>query len=240
MEEIVGAAKRKLHIIVMSDTSGSMAGSKIESLNTAMEEVIPALKEASAENSQAEVFFRMIDFSTGAEWFPSNVAEPVANVRSWVPREASGVTDMGAALRLLTNELTLENLGPGNYPPVLILLSDGVPTDDWESALREFNNSVYGSKPSRTVRVALAVGGDADEDALKAFTGNSELVFKVTNPTQFVKTIKWATVTLSKVTTEGQSTVDAGTTAAEEAKIVDSHHVDMDDGTVFADDGDWL
>jgi uncharacterized protein YegL len=46
---------------------------------------------------------------------------------------------------------------------------------------------------------------DADKDVLSRFTGNMETVVEVTNPTQMVSFLKWATVTLSKASSRSRA-----------------------------------
>ena len=51
----------------------------------------------------------------------------------------------------------------------------------------------------KSVRIAVAIGDDADFDALKKFTGNSELVIKVANAPKLVKAIKLASTIAASV-----------------------------------------
>lgn len=200
-------ARRSLHIFALCDTSGSMqSNGRIQSLNQAMSTVLPELKKESDSNPQADVKFRVIEFGTGARWMTAD-AKPMSEFGSswhWSDLEAGGVTDLGHAIDLLTAELQPEKLGSYNYPPVLILISDGAPTDDWESALKRFNDTAYGKKPSRTVRAAIAVTG-AEKGVLSQFTGNIETVVEATNPTQLAAFLKWATVTLSKASSQSRA-----------------------------------
>jgi uncharacterized protein YegL len=208
LEDPLGSvARRKLEIIFIVDTSGSMSiNGRIQALNQAAHTVLPELKDESDKNPQADVHFRVLEFATRARWASAD-PKPMSEFGSswhWTDLEAGGVTDFGAALDLLTDALQPEKLGTYNYPPVLVLLSDGSPTDDWESALERFNQSPFGRKAGRTVRAALAVT-DADKDVLSRFTGNMETVVEVTNPTQMVSFLKWATVTLSKASSRSRA-----------------------------------
>jgi uncharacterized protein YegL len=194
----------------MADCSGSMKGEKIESLNRCIHEVIPELRQAQEDEPFAEILVRAISFSTGAQWHITNPT-PVKQV-SWQDLPADGITDLGQALHLLTTALTPDKMGRRNHPPVIILLSDGAPTDEWEKNLKDFNASAWG-KPGRTVRVAIAIGEDADQDVLGKFTGNSEVVFKAQNAAQLRSLLRWATVTLSTQLSKGSSSTNAGVSA---------------------------
>ena len=83
---------------------------------------------------------RAIAFSTGARWH----IEPPTPVEDfeWRDVEAGGVTDLGAAIRLLSEELVPEKMGRrALLAPVIVLLSDGSPTDSWEQDLETFNQT---------------------------------------------------------------------------------------------------
>lgn len=209
-------SRSNLHFFWIADCSGSMNGSKIESLNRAIRECLPEVKDAHANNPYAQMFVRAIKFGNGASWHPNSQPVAVENYQ-WTDLVAAGCTDLGAAIQLLATELVPEKIGRRALPPVLVLLSDGQPTDDWKTALTQFNASGWG-KTGRTVRVAIAIGEDADTDVLAQFTGNKELVFKVDSAQQLKKVIRWASVELSRSASSGKSQV-AGQGAAPASAI---------------------
>ncbi len=53
-------------------------------------------------------------------------------------------------------------------PPILVLVSDGQPTDNFNSALERLVRMRWGAK---TVRIAIAIGDDADIGVLQQFMG---------------------------------------------------------------------
>jgi len=53
----------------------------------------------------------------------------------WTDLTADGVTDMGKALRLVADQLKIPPMTDG-LPPVLVLISDGQPTDDFNGGLK--------------------------------------------------------------------------------------------------------
>lgn len=204
-------ARRPLHFILVADCSGSMDGEKIQSLNQVVRDVIPAMVAANNENAFAEVLVRVLCFSSGAFW---RVSTPTSIMNfHWEDLSADGVTDLGAALDLLAADLTTANLGRRNRPPILVLLSDGGPTDDWESALQRFNATEWG-KPGRTVRVAIAIGVDADEGVLARFTGSPGTVFLVRNARQLTDVIQWVSITLPLGVSNGSVMPEATGTIA--------------------------
>lgn len=181
-------ARRPLHFIWMADCSGSMGhGGKIQSLNNAIREALPHMQQAAAENPNAEVMVRAVKFSNGASW---HVARPVpVDQFRWDDLEADGVTDLGQALQLVAAQLDPSVMPQRALPPVLVLISDGKPTDDVRTGLRALMNQPWGTK---AVRIAIAIGDDADLSVLQRFIGHPELEpLQANNAESLVKYIKW-------------------------------------------------
>lgn len=205
-------AKRPLQFIWIVDCSGSMAGKKIESLNLAIRESIKPMQDVADENPNAEVMVRVIKFSDGAQWHISQATE--IHSFKWADLSADGVTDMGKAMLLAAEALKVENMPQRGLPPVLVLSSDGQPTDDFGGGLKALMDQPWGKK---AVRIAVAIGDDADLNELQKFIGNPEIKPLVASNVQdLVKKIKWAsTVPLKAASNPASRPTDAtGTPAA--------------------------
>jgi len=200
-------ATRPLQFIWIVDCSGSMEGKKIEQLNFAIREALPAMQEVAKENPNAQVLVRAVRFSDGAQW---HVAQPTeAKDFKWPDLMADGVTDLGKALELVAEALKIENMPTRGLPPVLVLISDGQPTDDFASGLAKLMAQPWGVK---AVRIAIAIGDDADSDVLQKFIGNSEVKpLRSDNARDLAKKIKWAsTVPLKAASNPASRTPDQG------------------------------
>jgi uncharacterized protein YegL len=184
-------ANRPLHFIWICDCSGSMSvNGKIESLNNAIRDVIPLMQQEADRNPNAEILIRVIQFSSGAQWHTAQPT-PIHDFK-WTDLVAvvNGVTDMGNAMMLLAAELKSPPMTDRALPPVLVLISDGQPTDDFSSGLKQLMEQPWGKK---AVRIAIAVGTDADYEPLQKFIGHSEIQpLQANNPESLVKQIKWA------------------------------------------------
>jgi uncharacterized protein YegL len=182
-------AARALHFFWVADCSGSMStDGKIQSLNNAAREALPNMRRVAEENPNAAVLVRVLAFSSGARWL---VAEPtpVASF-SWVDLEAGGVTDLGAALSMLAKELHVPPMTSRALPPVLVLVSDGQPTDNFEQGLAELLAEPWGQ---RAVRIAIAIGRDTDYEVLERFIGNPRInPLTANHPDELVRYIHWA------------------------------------------------
>lgn len=187
-------ASRPLHFFWIVDCSGSMYGEKIGTVNNAIQTCIPEMASEADNNPNAQLLVRTLSFSTGANWITPN---PVSiEDYAWDDLEANGVTDMGKAFELLAAQLGMPPMPQRALPPVLVLLSDGQPTDDYKSGLAKLKALPWFKK---AVKIAISIGQDADDEVLYEFTGNKELILQANNATMLAKMIKWASTTASMV-----------------------------------------
>lgn len=194
-------ATRPLHFIWIVDCSGSMGGEKIKSLNFAIREALPAMRSVADENPNAEILCRAISFDTNAKWHIKNPT-PIDKF-DWIDLEVGGVTAMGAALKLLAEELATDKMGDRALPPVLVLLSDGAPTDDFRSGLNAITALPWGKK---AVKLSIAIGEDADTDVLQQFIGHDEIKPLIANnAAQLVDFIRWASTAVVIATSSPDS-----------------------------------
>ena len=104
LDPLGSVSRSKLHFFWIADCSGSMrTQGKIQALNNAIHECIPSTKAANESNAFADMMVRAIRFSTGAQWHVPEATHIDDFV--WQDLEAGGVTDLGAAVRLLAAEL---------------------------------------------------------------------------------------------------------------------------------------
>lgn len=182
-------ASRPLHFIWLCDCSGSMVtAGKIQSLNTAIKEAIPVLQQTASENPNAEVLVRALRFADGAQWHISQPT-PVDEFR-WSDLSAKGITDMGQALKMVAEELKIPPMPERALPPVLVLITDGYPTDDFQAGLKTLMDQPWGQ---RAVRIGIGIGQDANHEILRKFIANPEIrVMQANNPEQLADQIRWA------------------------------------------------
>ncbi|MCP9493861.1 MAG: VWA domain-containing protein [Pyrinomonadaceae bacterium MAG19_C2-C3] len=188
-------ASRPLHFIWIADASGSMQqDGKIQGLNNAIREAIPHMKKVADDNPNAQVLVRAVKFSNGAQWHISQPT-PVADF-AWNDIPADGETDMGKALSLVAEQLKMPPMSERALPPVLVLISDGQPTDDFDAGLNELMEQPWGKK---AVRIAISIGQDADDEMLQKFIGHPEMKpLSANSPEALVKHIKWASTAVLK------------------------------------------
>jgi len=203
-------ASRPLNFFWVVDCSGSMWGEKIGVVNNAITSVLPEMIDEAAENPNAQLLIRTLKFSTGASWITDSPVKVEDYV--WEDLEAAGVTDLGKAFDLLSAQLDIKQMGERALPPVIVLLSDGQPTDDYKKSLDKFQKLPWAKK---AVRIAISIGQDADDDVLLEFTGNRELVLQANNAKMLAKMIKWASTAVSSVSSGVSNNAADNTSDAE-------------------------
>lgn len=198
LKEFTMSSARPLPVIVLADVSGSMsANGKIDALNDAVSEMIATFAEE--DDTRAEIHVSVIAFGGGG----ASIHKPLRPAREtqWEPMSASGRTPMGEAFELARTMVEDRETVPSRaYRPTLVLVSDGVPTDEWRTSLATLLTS---ERASKATRFAMGVGADADRETLTAFLANDEgRVFEAHEAREIKHFFRWVTMS---VTTRSRS-----------------------------------
>jgi uncharacterized protein YegL len=204
--ENVAIARRTMSLFFMVDTSGSMSGEKIGSLNDAIRETVPDLKDLSSNNPDAAIKIATLRFDSDVQWL---YPQPIDSEDfQWNDLNVGGVTNLGAALNELNSKLSKSQFlqeAAGSFAPVIILLSDGAPTDDYSSGLENIKANNWFK---HAIKIAIAIGNDANKNVLAEFTGNTETVIEVHNKSALKSIIKFVSVTSSMVNSKSSGVED--------------------------------
>jgi uncharacterized protein YegL len=210
LNEFVVSKPRPMPVFVLADTSGSMAGEKIQSLNSALNNMIGAL--AKVQDLRGQIQLAVITLGGQVD-----VRQPLAPVTEIVlpELEARGNTPMGAAFTLLREQIENPEVVPLRaFGPTVVLISDGSPTD-LPAALRErlVNGTatkedflgwaplaaLHASERARKcVRLAMGIGRDADYTMLQAFLNNPDIpVIRAQDARGILKFFQWVTMSVT-------------------------------------------
>ena len=176
MEEI---PRRQMTLFFVVDTSTSMRGKKIASVNEGIREIIPIIRDLDTSNADATINIAALQFATDVNWM---TPEPIhVNCFEWSDLKAKGWTALGAALAELNSKMSRAqflNSTSGSYAPVVIFLSDGGPGDNWKKELARLKENPWFS---HAIKIAIAIGDKARRDILAEITGSDENVLSVNN-----------------------------------------------------------
>jgi uncharacterized protein YegL len=199
-----GISRRPLHFIVLADCSGSMAGEKMQALNFALAEMLPNLVAWEEEQEKAQILLRAVAFADTPRWHIEEPV-PVAKLR-WRPLQhvERGRTNMGPAFRMVAEALAPDRLERRALQPALLLVTDGLPTDppgQFEAGLGALLALPAGRA---AVRLAVAIGRDADSEALNRFIGDPQVPVLVADSTdQIADRLATASIALSRMSEVG-------------------------------------
>jgi uncharacterized protein YegL len=211
--EEVGSRTMVLFFVV--DVSSSMEGKKIGALNEAINNVIPEIKDISESSADANIKIAVLKFSTGAEWvYPAPIE---AEDFKWTYLNPDGWTDFGMACKLLNEKLSrttgFMTAAGGSFAPVILLLSDGEPTDIYKPSLDELKKNNWFKN---AIRIAIAIGDDANTNVLGEFTGSSERVVKVHSPEALKKLIQFVSVASATIASKSKDSKELTLTKEDE------------------------
>ena len=171
--------QRRLPVYLLLDCSASMTGDPITAVN---EGVQLLYRELNSDPQALEtVYISIITFSSQADQYQ---LLPLDQFRPPV-MSASGSTAMGDAFRILAESIEQDLLlntqtQHGDFRPLVFLLTDGAPTDNYRDPL----NRLLGLRGSRKPTiVALGCGGNVDEHMLHEVTENVYLMHNVSPDT---------------------------------------------------------
>jgi len=238
-DEAVEIARRTMVLFFVVDTSGSMVGEKIGSVNAAVQDVIPEIKDISDDNADAEIKIAALEFSDGAKWI-THAPVKVSDFR-WNRLTAGGITDFGVACKELNNKLSKSgfmNEASGSFAPAIFLLSDGQPTDDYQKALEDlWKNKWF----KAALKVAVAIGDVGEEGmvALRAFTGNQEAVLTVHTPEALKKMIRFVSVTASQIASKSSTAGSSGTNNNRQEAMIKAIEQVKEEDLGSVEDSEW-
>lgn len=222
LKEFIATSPRPLPVIVLADTSGSMSeNGKIEALNQSLNEMIQTF--ATESRIRAEIQVGIITFG-GASAEVHLPLTPAHQIIETKPIGANGATPMGQAFEAVRKLLEDRDVIPSRaYRPALILVSDGLPTDDWEAPFADLRAS---ERAQKATRFAMAIGGDADEAMLAQFANDREApLFKAHEARDIHRFFRAVTMSVTSRTASANPDLAAGINLAE---LPDDEVLDLD------------
>jgi len=190
---------RRLPVYLLLDTSGSMSGEPIEAVKNGMQVLVSTLRQDPYALETA--FLSIITFDSEARQVSPLTELATFQLPSLV---ATGTTALGAGMELLaqsiSNEVTTTTAEvKGDWKPLIFIMTDGEPTDDWQKGLNTLKKIKTG------VIIACAAGPNANTNILKNIT---DVVVQLdTADSATIKAFfKWVSASVST----GSQKVDSG------------------------------
>lgn len=159
---------RRLPVYLLIDTSESMVGPAIESVRAGLGAMLSALRKNPYALEMGAL--SVITFGGNAQ-----KVIPLTEVYAFQQPEldVNPGTSLGGAISILDQAISTEIVKStpeqkGDYKPLVFILTDGQPTDEWQSSFARFKRN----NPSVIV-YAIGCGDDVDFSILKELTENT-------------------------------------------------------------------
>ncbi|MBP2543116.1 vWA domain-containing protein [Acinetobacter guillouiae] len=184
---------RRLPVYILLDTSGSMRGEPIHSVNVGLQSMLSALRQDPY--ALESVYLSVITFDIEAKvYLPLTPLDQVQIPDLDVPNV--GATFMGAALELLVQEVQQNvqkssNDVKGDWRPLLFLMTDGSPSDVYAyqqivPTIKQLNFATI---------VACAAGPKAKTESLLQLT-DQVVVLDTMDSNSFASFFKWVSASV--------------------------------------------
>lgn len=185
---------RRLPVYILLDTSGSMRGEPIHSVNVGLQAMISALRQDP--HALESVYLSIITFDIDVkEYLPLTPLDEV-NLQEVVVPDA-GATFLGAALELLVQCVDRDvrrttNSSKGDWRPLLFVMTDGSPSDlhAYRMAVSEVKKRNFGSI------IGCAAGPKAKQEVLQELT-DRVVTLDVMDSAAFSGFFKWVSASVS-------------------------------------------
>lgn len=200
---------KPLPVVLMLDTSGSMTHavdpsnsnsvSKIATLNDAVGKMLRTLSKEELQTN--EFLISVITFGGIANEASLVFGPAPASAFNFKNLSADGGTPLGAAIGVAKTLIENRQLIPSRaYRPLVILVSDGLPTDDWVTTFEDF---IKNERSGKCDRMALGIGpetksGEGRQMLERFVDGTNHAVFEAKDAEDIYKFFKF--VTMSVVT----------------------------------------
>lgn len=193
---------RRLPIYIVIDTSGSMNGEPIASVNVGLQAMVHALRQDP--HALDSVYLSLITFDNEVkEIFPLTPLDQVQIPEITCPK--SGATNLGAALELTINsiETNVQRSSAdhkGDWRPMLFLMTDGAPSDTacFNAMVTKIRAGQFGKI------IACAAGPKAKEEFLKQIT-DTVVSLDTTDSAAFASFFRWVSASVEQTSGAGAS-----------------------------------
>lgn len=199
---------RRLPVYLVLDVSGSMSGEPIEAVRNGVQLLASSLR--SDPYALETAYLSVITFDGSARQ-----VVPLTELVNFQPPDlqAGSTTALGEALKVTRECIEREVQTStaevkGDWKPLVFLMTDGMPTDDWDKGLQDFRKAKTG------LVIACAAGPQADTQLLKQIT-ETVVSLDVADKSTISAFFKWVSASISTTSKKVDVTKSESTRVSE-------------------------
>ena len=195
VNEFLTKEPKELPVFLLLDASGSMDGNdRIGVLNRSVNAMIKSFKDLAT--TAARISVAVISFGVeGAKVVQS--LTPASDIKS-INLTADGGTPLGAAINKAKEMIeNVEIVKHKSYRPVVVLVSDGMPNDNWQEPMKRFCTEGRSAKCNRMAMGIGAEEGTSEYRMLQSFISDGEVVHTADDAMEIVKFFNFVTMSVS-------------------------------------------
>ena len=191
-ESVVLKQENKPHILdiyFVVDTSASM-GVALRTVNSAIEELIPELKDIS-EGTKNDIRINILAVSLSSKWTHDNAIS--VSEFEWNGLTTFGAANLGEAFKELDKRLGNYDYDDGEYfRPIIYFITKANPYNDYLYGL-----NLLKSNPAflKAKKIAIPVGEIVDEEIIKNFVMDDNKILVCHSPDEIKKQINFESFT---------------------------------------------
>jgi len=196
--QLIDNSEQRTPLALVLDCSGSMQGAAIDQLNKGLALLEQELKADSIASKRV----RLLVLEFGGQDEAKIAGDWIDAMEFTAPNlTANGTTPTGQAVDLALAKIEEEKArfkqaGVAYTRPWLFLMSDGVPTDDWQGAADRCRQA---EKANKVAIFPIAVGDEAHADTLGEFSSKGAGAVKRLNGLKFRELFLWLSASMKVV-----------------------------------------
>ena len=203
-QDLIDNPSPRCPVALVLDTSGSMDGAPMDALNAGAQLFIEEVKGHDLARWSVDLAV----YTAGGQAQCLQDFIGIEQIGGIAPMQATGVTPLGTAVGMALNDLearkkTYRDSGVPYYQPWLVIISDGAPTDSWQTAAQRARHMAVNRK---LVSLPIGVAG-ADLRILGQFSNKPAVALQ---GLKFVEFFQWLSASMARVS--GSNSSDASVT----------------------------
>ncbi|MCD7810078.1 MAG: hypothetical protein LUH02_12135 [Erysipelotrichaceae bacterium] len=166
--DLINSAKKKRMLFVLAVDTSKYMNTKIEIVNKAIKETLNKLKDLDLKHNIAKVTVAILEFNKEATWLIDKPQEINNFNFNELKCTKESQSNYHCLYQQLNEKLTTDTFlkDAQDYYPIILLINDGMPTDDYEDMLNQCENNPWFHKATR-IAMPIIIDKNMNEEEFR-------------------------------------------------------------------------